>query len=131
MSEQYLEILNADLDGNLIYHGLRRHCNLNSKTYRFFTERITEQLARHYAKYENIIMWQLDNEINCECDSYHSESDHEAFRAFLKERYGTIGAYNKEIGCQKGYTDLLTQTGLKEKFILEPFGVAVLTQTEG
>ncbi len=100
MSHKYPEILNADLDGNLIYHGLRRQYNLNSPVYRSFTARICEKLAEHYSKYPNIIMWQLDNEINCECDVYYSESDHNAFREYVKERYGTLENYNKEIGAE-------------------------------
>ncbi|MCD8390352.1 MAG: beta-galactosidase [Firmicutes bacterium] len=99
MSEKYPEILNADIDGNLIYHGLRRHCNLNSKKYRFFTARIVEKLAEHYGKYDNITAWQLDNEINCECDKYYSESDHKAFREYLKNKFKTLDALNGAIGA--------------------------------
>lgn len=98
MSHKYPEILNADIDGNFIQHGLRRHCNLSSEKYRYFVSRITGQLASHYGKYENIIMWQLDNEINCECDLYYSESDHKAFRKYLQKRYDSLEAFNKEIG---------------------------------
>lgn len=108
MSHKYPEILNADIDGNLIQHGLRRHCNLNSEKYRYFSSRITGQLASHYGKYDNIIMWQLDNEINCECDVYYSESDHKAFRKYLKERFGDLDTLNKEIGAafwNQTYTD--------------------------
>jgi len=99
MSEKYPEILNADIDGNLIHHGLRRHCNLNSEKYRFFVSRITEKLAEHYSKYPNIIAWQLDNEINCECNLYYSKSDHNAFREYLKAKFGTLDELNKAIGA--------------------------------
>lgn len=100
MSHKYPEILNADVDGNLIYHGQRRHYNLSSPTYRKFVARICEKLGEHYSKYPNIIMWQLDNEINCENNLYYSESDHKAFREYVKERYGTLENYNKEIGAE-------------------------------
>lgn len=100
LSEKYPEILNADLDGNLIHHGLRRHCNLNSEKYRFFVSRITEKLAEHYSKYDNIVAWQLDNEINCECDLYYSESDHKAFREYLKNKFKTLDELNRRIGAQ-------------------------------
>ena len=99
MSEKYPEILNADMDGNLIHHGLRRHCNLNSEKYRFFVSRITEKLAQHYSKYPNIVAWQLDNEINCECDLYYSESDHEAFRKYLKDKFVTLDKLNEAVGA--------------------------------
>lgn len=108
MSHHYPEILNADIDGNLIHHGIRRHCNLSSPKYRFFSARITEKLAEHYSRYPNIVAWQLDNEINCECSVYYSESDHKAFRAWLKERFGTLEALNAAIGAEfwnQTYTD--------------------------
>lgn len=100
MSHKYPEILNADLDGNLIHHGLRRQYNLNSPVYRKFVARICEKLGEHYSQYPNITMWQLDNEINCECDVYYSESDHKAFREYVKQRYGTLENYNREIGAE-------------------------------
>ena len=108
MSAKYPEILNADIDGNLINHGLRRHCNLNSEKYRFFVSRITEKIAEHYSKYPNIVAWQLDNEINCECDLYYSESDHHAFREYLKNKFGTLDKLNESIGAvfwNQTYTD--------------------------
>ena len=100
MSEKYPEILNADIDGNLIYNGLRRHCNLNSEKYRFFVSRVTEKIAEHYSKYPNIVAWQLDNEINCECDLYYSESDHRAFREYLKSKFGDLDELNRAIGAE-------------------------------
>lgn len=99
MSEKYPEILNADVDGHLIYHGLRRHCNLNAEKYRFFVSRITEKIAEHYSRYSNIVAWQLDNEINCECDLYYSESDHSAFRAYLKKKFDTLDKLNEAVGA--------------------------------
>lgn len=108
MSEKYPEILNADVDGHLIHHGMRRQHNMNSPKYREFTARIVEKLAEHYSKYPNIIMWQLDNEINCECDRYYSESDHKAFREYVKNRFGTLENFNREIGADfwnQTYTD--------------------------
>ena len=50
MCEKYPEILNAAIDGDLIYPGTRRHANLNSEKYRYFCERITEKIAAHYGK---------------------------------------------------------------------------------
>ena len=99
LSAKHPEILNADIDGNPINHGLRRHCNLNSGKYRFFVSRITEKLAEHYSKYTNIVAWQLDNEINCECDLYYSESDHCAFREYLKNKFENLDNLNDAIGA--------------------------------
>ncbi len=123
MSHNYPEILNANIDGELIRHGLRRHCNLNSPKYRFFSARIAAKLAEHYSRYPNIVAWQLDNEINCGCSLYYSESDHKAFRAWLQARFGTLDALNAAIGAEfwnQTYTDweevhLPRRTNMKDK----------------
>ncbi len=99
MSEKYPEILNADARGNLYAHGLRRHYNLTSEKFLFFSERISEKIAEHYSKYPNIVAWQLDNEINCDCKEYHSKSDDIAFRRFLQNKFQTIDALNEAIGA--------------------------------
>ena len=108
MSHKYPEILNTDLDGNPLYHGHRRHYNMTSETYRFFVRRITEKLGEHYGKHPSIVAWQLDNEINCECHLYYAESDHRAFRQYLKDKFGTTDALNDAIGAvfwNQTYTD--------------------------
>lgn len=108
LSEAYPEILNADLDGNRYYHGTRRHNSLNSRVYREFSRKITNKLAEHYVGCENIIGWQLDNEINCENDLYYSESDHEAFREYCRKKYKTLDTFNEKMGTafwNQTYTD--------------------------
>ena len=108
MSHKYPEILNADIDGNRLHPGLRRQNSLNSPVYLDFSAKITEQLARHYSSYPNLIGWQLDNEINCEKDVYYSESDHIAFRQYLKDKYGTLDRLNEAMGTafwNQTYTD--------------------------
>ncbi len=98
LSEKYPEILNADIDGHLYYHGTRRHYNLNSKVYREFCQKIIDKLAGHYCGHSAIIGWQLDNEINCEMDVYYSESDHQAFREYLQKKYDNLENLNDKMG---------------------------------
>ena len=98
----------ADGDGNLMYHGMRCQHNLTSPKYLEFCEKITRRMAEHFNKYDCIIGWQLDNEVNCETNEYYSKSDHEAFRAFLKERFGTLDNLNEKMGTifwSQTYTD--------------------------
>ncbi len=108
LTEKYPEVLNARMDGVLLRHGARRHYNYNSPKYQEFSARITEKYAEHYAGRPCIIGWQLDNEINCEVSEFYSESDTVAFRAFLKEKYGTLDALNEAWGTvfwNQTYTD--------------------------
>lgn len=108
LTEKYPEVLNARKDGVLYRHGARRHYNYNSPVYQKFSKEITEKFAEHYAKRSCIIGWQLDNEINCEMNVFYSESDHRAFRVYLKEKYQTLDALNDAWGTvfwNQTYTD--------------------------
>ena len=108
LTSKYPEVLNADINGVLYRHGARRHYNYNSPKYLELCARIVEQSAGHYAKHPAVIGWQIDNELNCETDEFHSEADHAAFRTFLKEQYGTLDALNAAWGTSawsETYTD--------------------------
>ena len=98
LTNKYPEVLNASVDGTLYRHGLRRHYNYNSTVYREFTARIVEKIASHYGSNPAIIGWQIDNELNCEVNVFYSESDHKAFRAYLKDKFKTLDALNDAMG---------------------------------
>lgn len=98
LTEKYPEVLNADQDGLLYRHGARRHYNYNSPVYQKMTRTIVEKSASHYGGHPAIIGWQIDNEVNCELDEFYSESDTDAFRHFLQEKYGTVEKLNQAWG---------------------------------
>lgn len=98
LTHKYPEVLNAREDGTLYRHGMRRHYNYNSPIYRELTARIVEKIADHYCPHPAIIGWQIDNELNCETDVFYSESDHIAFREYLKKKFGTLDALNEAMG---------------------------------
>ncbi len=98
LTEKYPEVLNGDINGDLYRHGMRRHYNYRSPVYLEKTRIIVEKAAERYAAHESVIGWQVDNEINCETDLFYSEADDRAFRAWLKEEYGTLDALNAAWG---------------------------------
>ena len=108
LTEKYPEVLNADAAGHKYRHGLRRHYNYNSPKYQALTREIVTRLAERYGQHPAVIGWQIDNEINCEVNEFYSDSDHAAFREYLKERFGTLDALNAAIGANfwnQAYTD--------------------------
>ncbi len=99
LTEGYPEVLRVSFDGKPLVHGSRRHYNYTSPIYQRKCQSITEALAEHYKDHPAVIGWQIDNEFNCHVDASFAESDHAAFRAWCKERYGTLDALNKAWGA--------------------------------
>ncbi len=98
LTNDHPEVLNASVDGALYRHGLRRHYSYNSETWREYTRKIVAALGRHYGDHPQIIGWQLDNELNCETSEFYSQADHEQFRVYLREKYGTLDNLNEKLG---------------------------------
>jgi beta-galactosidase len=98
LTERYPEVLRTSFEGTLLRHGSRRHYNYTSPVYREKSRAITETLAQHYQDHPAVIGWQIDNELNCHLDVSFAESDHTAFRAWCRERYGTLEALNDAWG---------------------------------
>ena len=98
LTRKYPEVLNSTMEGVLYRHGGRRHYNYNSPVYRRLCARIVEQIASHYGQHPAIVGWQIDNELNCETDEFHSEADGNAFRQYLRKKFGTLDALNKAMG---------------------------------
>ena len=108
LSTKYPQILNADMDGHLYYHGNRRHYNYNSPIYQHYAARITRKLAAHFGAHPAIVGWQLDNEFNCGLDEFYSQSDTLAFQGYLKEKFVTLDRLNRAWGTvfwNQTYTD--------------------------
>lgn len=84
-------------DGSRVVHGTRRHCCSNNPHYIEYSRRIVEKLASEFGNDENVIGWQIDNEIypsdNKVCVCEHCLK---RFRDGLKEKYGTIENLAKE-----------------------------------
>lgn len=108
LTHKYPEVLNAFQDGTLMRHGLRRHYNYNSPRYRELCARIVTYIAGELGHHPAIVGWQIDNELNCECNMFYSQADSAAFRLFLQEKYGTLEALNQAWGTvfwNQDYTD--------------------------
>lgn len=107
LMHKYPEILNRDINGDA-YYGPRRFYNYNAPIYRKLCERIVDKLAEHYSKWDIIVGWQIDNELNCDLSEFYSEADHTAYRQYLKEKFGNLDNLNESLGLvfwSRSYSD--------------------------
>lgn len=98
LTHKYPEVLNVTQEGVMLRHGLRRHYNYNSKKYHELSAIITRKLAEHFKEHPAVIGWQIDNEFNCEIGEFYSQADHDAFREWCMNKYGTLDKLNEAWG---------------------------------
>ena len=91
MARKYPDILRTEFNGIRRKFGGRHNSCPNSPTYRKYAVRLAEKLAERYGKYDNIVAWHVSNEFGGECCCERCE---QAFRVWLKEKYGTLEALN-------------------------------------
>jgi beta-galactosidase GanA len=106
LTQKCPEVLVVGHDGRPADHGSRRHVCPNSPVYRQHCALIARQLAAAFGQDENVIGWQIDNEVylwedwGCYC-----ERCIRSFREKMREKLGTIEALNDAWG-----THLWSQT---------------------
>jgi beta-galactosidase len=90
------EVIRVDESG--LQHGDRgQRCN-NSPVFRFYSARITREMAKRFANNPNVAGWQIDNEFKAvEC---HCHSCQHAFQVWLRKKYETIENLNDAWGTQ-------------------------------
>lgn len=92
MAKRYPDVTRVDFDGRKRKFGGRHNSCPNSPTYRKYSVRMAEKLAERYKDHPALLIWHVSNEYGgyCYCDNCA-----EAFREWLKERYGTIEVVNR------------------------------------
>ncbi len=100
LTDRYPEVLCKNADGVVMSHGSRQHHNHTSEVYLKYCARITEEMVKAFCGFENIIGWQIDNELNCHRNESCSESDDAAFRKWLEKKYLNIESLNAAWGAR-------------------------------
>lgn len=77
--------------------GGRRHAVHTSPVFLDYTRRVVSKMAEEFGDHESVIGWQVDNELGASFDQ--RECTHEAFRAWLGQKYGTLDELNRAWGC--------------------------------
>lgn len=91
MSARYPEVLRVGRDGQRRRHAGRVNYCLTSPTYRQKVRTINARLAERYKDHPALLAWHVSNEYGGAC---HCALCYEAFRAWLKRKYGSLGALN-------------------------------------
>ncbi len=101
LSRKYPDIYGLRADNKPRWHGSRQDCCYNHTDYLRLATRITEKMAEEFGKDENVIGWQIDNEISSQKDGYFCVCDKcvKAYRKWLSKRFdGDVERYNREVG---------------------------------
>lgn len=92
------ESLLVEADGTVRRPGSRGICCPHSPAYAEACARITTALAEHVAGNPAITMWHVHNEYGAPGGDCHCETSQAAFRAWLRERYGSLEELNRAWG---------------------------------
>jgi beta-galactosidase len=96
MGARYPEVYRVDEHGRRHEHGIRAEVSLANPTYAAFVDRVVTKLAERYGRDRRVWGWQIDNEPGTFSD--YSDSARDAFRRWLRDRYGDIGRMNAAWG---------------------------------
>ncbi|MEJ3743825.1 beta-galactosidase [Actinomycetes bacterium KLBMP 9797] len=107
-AHQHPEAMPVDRDGRRLTYGSRQTFCPSSPAYRQAAVRVTEQLARRYHGHPALAMWHVHNEYACHNPHCYCDVSAEAFRGWLRARYGDLDALNAAWGTafwSQTYTD--------------------------
>jgi beta-galactosidase len=88
------DMLPVTAEGVTLWHGSRKHYCAHNPEYRQYAKRIATQLAERYKDHPALVMWHVDNEYGGHVGECFCDTSADAFRAWLKERYGTLDQLN-------------------------------------
>lgn len=92
MANRYPDVTRTDFQGRHHRFGGRHNACPNSPTFRFFSQKLAGELAKHYGHLDNVVCWHISNEYGgqCYCDNCAA-----AFRVWLKQHYENLDAVNQ------------------------------------
>ena len=99
MIQKHADILPIDREGRVRGFGGRHHDCQSNPTYRSYIRKMVTNLAKQYGENENVIGWQVDNELGnshqdlCTCDHCKNR-----FQTWLREKYHTTDQLNAAWG---------------------------------
>ena len=101
LSNKYPDVYGERIDGVKRFHGARQDCCYSHDEYLHLALRITKKMAEEFANDENVIGWQIDNEISASKDEMFCVCPRcvEKFKTWVKDLYGgNVQKFNREVG---------------------------------
>ncbi|MGW0199133.1 beta-galactosidase [Nonomuraea sp. NPDC003201] len=95
LGHRWPQTLPVDEAGHRLWYGSRNQFCPSSPVYRERALAIVNDLADRYAGHPALALWHVGNEYGQVC---HCDDSAEAFRAWLRERYGDLDALNEAWG---------------------------------
>jgi beta-galactosidase len=92
------EILPVTADGRRLAPGARQHYCPSAPAFRAAVADLAARMARRYAGHPAVAMWHVGNEYGCHVPACYCELSAEAFRGWLRARYGELDRLNEAWG---------------------------------
>jgi beta-galactosidase len=92
------EILPVTVDGRRLAPGSRQHYCPSAPAFRAAAADLAMRMARRYASHPAVTMWHVGNEYGCHVPACYCDLSAEAFRGWLRARYGELGRLNEAWG---------------------------------
>ena len=102
LSNKYPDVYGERIDGVKRFHGARQDCCYSHEEYLHLALRITKKMAEEFGKDENVIGWQIDNEISASKDEMFCVCPRcvENFKKWVSRLYdGDVQKFNREVGA--------------------------------
>ena len=92
LDQKYPDVLTVDQRGHRRRHGQRHTFCPNSPNFRRLSTNLARRIAERYKDHPSLILWHVGNEYGTTC---WCEQCAEAFRGWLRERYGDLETLNR------------------------------------
>ncbi|MEH1164408.1 beta-galactosidase [Micromonospora sp. CPCC 205539] len=98
LARAHPETLPRRADGAILWPGGRQAYCPSSPVFRERSLELVRAIASRYAEHPAVVMWHVSNELGCHNVHCYCDVSAEAFRGWLRERYGSLDRLNDAWG---------------------------------
>ncbi|MER7588994.1 beta-galactosidase [Micromonospora sp. NPDC127501] len=98
LAHEHPETLPRRADGAILWPGGRQAYCPSSPVFRERSLELVRAVAGRYAEHPAVVMWHISNELGCHNVHCYCDVSAEAFRGWLRERYGDLDRLNDAWG---------------------------------